>query len=70
MAGWGTFLGTIASQFQSRIERLKNERIKLIDEKIKLEAKRPVMVADVKRIIVVNERVSAIDKILANKASD
>ena len=67
--GWGSLFGKIAEQFQSRIERLKNEKAKLETEKKELEgsvwnAKRAV------RLTAIDRRLSELGRLLENKASD
>jgi uncharacterized protein (UPF0335 family) len=69
MGGWGGFLGKIADQFQGRVERLKNEKAKLEEEKRNLEggswdAKKAA------RIVVIDKRIAELSRLLENKASD
>lgn len=69
MAGWGDIFGKIGQQFQSRIERLKNERVNLIVERerlYKLECTGEVA----KKIAKIEVRISQIDDILINNAKD
>ena len=74
MAGWGNLFGKIAEQFQGRIERLKNEQVKLEGERdgikilnldINKEADRKKAI----RLGVVIKRIADIDKLLGNKAA-
>lgn len=74
MAGWGNLFGKIAEQFQGRIERLKNEKVKLEGERdgikilnldINKEADRKKAI----RLGVVIKRIADIDKLLGNKAA-
>ena len=69
MAGWGTFFGKIAEQFQGRIERLKNEKERLINERDVLLSK-DFSATAARRVPVINERLAKIDIALTTKASD
>ena len=69
MAGWGGFLGKIADQFQGRIGRAKNERVKL-DTELKQIMGRPATADSVMRASKINDRIKEIDIILRNKAAD
>jgi hypothetical protein len=74
MAGWGQFFGKIAEQFQGRIERLKNEKIKLEGERdaikiLKLDINNENDRKKAMRLDVITRRISDIDKLLASKAS-
>jgi uncharacterized protein (UPF0335 family) len=70
--GWegiGTLFGKVAQQFQGRIERLKNEREKLLKEINEIESRPPT--AD--SLIVATKkwnRVKEIDSILITNAKD
>jgi len=75
MAGWGNFFGKIAEQFQGRIERLKNEKIKLEGERDELK----ILNLDIHnegdrkkaiRLGIVIKRIADIDKLLTSKATD
>lgn len=69
MSGWGNFAGKIADQFQGRIERLKNEKRKLLNERNKLIMQE--FTVDLgHRVIAIDDRVSEINAILETKASD
>lgn len=75
MAGWGNFFGKIADQFQGRIERLKNEKANLEKEKKDLEGKsydinNPEDRKKMARYTVIVDRLSIINGVLGNKASD
>ena len=69
MAGWGDVFGKIAQHFQGRIERLKNEKASLENEKKFLQAKE-FSASGSRRITAIDDRLRIIDTILANKASD
>lgn len=69
MSGWGNLLGKIADQFAGRIERLKNEKNKLEDER-ELLTRQDWTSKSGRRVNDIDHRLLAIDKILANKASD
>lgn len=69
MGGWGGVLGKIAEQFQGRIERLKNEKARLKDEKKKLMDGESTDVSSA-RVVAIDKRLSEIEAILGNKASD
>lgn len=69
LEGLGKVFGKVADQFQGRIERLKNEREKLVTEKINLQRK----VCDEKiadRILTINARIVVIDGLLKSSAKD
>lgn len=69
MAGWGDVFGKIAQHFQGRIERLKNEKASLEDEKKFLQSKE-FSASGSRRITAIDDRLRVIDTILANKAND
>ena len=69
MAGWGGFFGKVADQFQGRIERLKNEKTKLLAERAKL-INSSATAASTERVLAIDKRLSEIQAILGNKASD
>lgn len=69
MPGWGNVFSKIADQFAGRVERLKNERVKLIVERdrlMKLEC--TTVVAN--KVSVIDKRLDEIDNILVNNAKD
>lgn len=68
--GLGTLVGKISQQFQTRIERLKNERDQLNAEKDILMAKKPLTARDANRIYSIDVRVCQIKLILENNAKD
>ena len=69
MAGWGGFFGKIAEQFQGRIERLKNEKEGLINERaFILQGKATTDVAN--RVVAIDIRLQQINAALSTKASD
>jgi hypothetical protein len=70
--GWegiGTLIGKISQQFQGRIERLKNE-------KTKLEQERKTLINGVcgekqaNRVIWIDNRIAVINGLLSSKAND
>ena len=69
MSGWGSLAGKIAEQFQSRIERLKNEKSRLEKERVDIE-KRDCTPDLAKRMTAINSRLIEIETILSNKAGD
>ena len=69
MAGWGGFFGKIADQFQGRIERLKNERVRLIVDRDRL-MKGDCTVEVAKKVSKIDARIKEIDNILINNAKD
>ena len=75
MAGWGNLFGKIADQFQGRIERLKNEKIKLEGERneiqrINMDINNPEHRKKAARLSIIVDRIAVIDKLLTSKASD
>lgn len=75
MAGWGNLFGKIADQFQGRIERLKNEKIKLEGERneiqrINMDINNSEHRKKAARLSVIVDRIAVIDKLLTSKASD
>lgn len=69
MAGWGTFLGKIAEQFQGRVERLKNEKVSLINER-KFIMSKEFSASGSRRVAAIDDRLQAIEAILSNNAKD
>lgn len=67
MANWGTLFGKIAEQFQGRIERLKNEKAKLENEKKNL-LWRPANAKTVMRIVAIDKRITELNRLLENNA--
>ena len=80
--GWGTFfggigeiLGKVGTYIPGRVEKLKNEKIKLEQEKNEIE-KINMDISNAEhrkkavRLNVVITRLIAIDKLLGNKATD
>ena len=70
LEGIGKVLGKIADNTMGRIERLKNEKVRLEEEHGKLLSKGKLSTADRVRVINIDRRLSEIKSILANKASD
>lgn len=71
--GWGAFgdvFKKISQQFQTRIERLKNERDQLNAEKESLLNKHPITARDADRVYKIDIRIGQIKQILANSARD
>lgn len=69
MAGWGNFFGKIAEQFQGRIERLKNEKEKLLDER-KILISKEYSASGGRRVVVIDDRLHELDILIENKAND
>lgn len=69
MAGWGNFFGKIAEQFQGRIERLKNEKEKLIDER-KILTSKEYSASSSRRVVVIDDRLHELDILIENAARD
>lgn len=70
--GWdgiGTLLGKLSTFIPGRVEKIKNERERLLDEKNTIESK-PFTIVGSKRVFAINERVRQIDSILRNNARD
>ena len=63
------FLDKISEHFQGRVERLKNEREKLKQEKDVLLS-RPCSPEAASRMSKINKRLAEIDQILITKAAD
>lgn len=70
MSGWGNVLGKVADQFQGRVERLKNERVRLVKEELELKKRRPITDKINSRVDAINKRKDEIDSLLSSKASD
>lgn len=68
MSGWGNLFGKIADQFQSRTERLKNEQTRLQDER-KILTSKQFSASGSRRLVVVDDRLREIAKILTNAAN-
>ena len=69
LEGIGKVFGKIADQFQGRFERLKNEKARLLDERKKL-MDAPASAKSTIRVIDIDTRVSEINTLLGNKATD
>lgn len=69
MSGWGNLFGKIADQFQGRIERLKNEKEKLLNERSQILSG-PVSDSRSERVVAINTRLQSIETALTTKASD
>lgn len=69
MAGWGTFFGKLSTFVPGRVEQMKNERERLLNERKAILDANPTA-ASIERITVINKRVSEINGILGNKAAD
>lgn len=70
--GWdgiGTLIGKITTFVPGRVEQMKNEKQRLLDERKKIMDKPATDVGSV-RVSVIDARVSQINSILGNKASD
>lgn len=68
MAGWGNFFGKIADQFQGRIERLKNEERKLINEQKKLMSMVRTPTGDA-RVAAIDNRLREITKTITTASN-
>ena len=71
---WGQVFGKIAEQFQGRIERLKNEKIKLEGERdgikiLNLDINKESDRKKAIRLGVVIKRIADITRLLENKAT-
>lgn len=69
MAGWGTFLGKLSTFVPGRVEQMKNEKQRLLNERKKI-LDLPASVSGAERVSAIDTRVSEINAILGNKASD
>jgi hypothetical protein len=70
--GWdgiGTLIGKVSTFIPGRVEQMKNEKARLLDERKTLLDISP-SVKSIERIGVINKRVSEINTILGNKAAD
>ena len=67
--GIGNIIGKISDHIQGRIERLKNEKERLINEKIEI-MRGPADIASTRKVDKINKRIEEINFILANKAKD
>lgn len=70
--GWegiGTLIGKLSTYIPGRIEKLKNEKKELENERRILKEKNCSASAS-RRIIVIDEQLSKIDTILGNAAKD
>lgn len=69
MAGWSDVFGKIAQWIPGKIEKIKNEKGALLNEKSILMSKEFSASAS-RRIVVIDERLVQINTILENRASD
>ena len=67
--GIGKVIGKISDQVQGRIERLKNEKVSLINER-KYLMEKPKTSTTINRILAIDDRLSEVSSILENKSSD
>jgi hypothetical protein len=70
--GWegiGTAIGKISTFIPGRVEKLKNEKARLLDERSKVLASAPTVVS-IKRVSSIDSRLCEINSILGNKAAD
>lgn len=67
--GIGSLIGKVTQWIPGRIEALKNERERLINEKKFLES-REFSASGSRRIIAINDRLRQIDQVLINSAKD
>lgn len=69
--GLGKILGKVSDQFQGRIERLKNEKTKLTEEKRSILANNaPITGRQLDRVLAIDKRVAEIRSILENNARE
>lgn len=69
MAGWGDLAGKVAQWFPGRIEKYKNERQDLINER-ELLFKKTFSASGSRRIEWIDARLRKLEELLVNKASD
>lgn len=69
LEGWGSFFGKLSTFVPGRVEQMKNEKKRLLDERKKIMDNRAT-VAGITRVNAIDLRVSSINSILGNKASD
>lgn len=69
MAGWGDLAGKVAQQFQSRVERLKNEKA-TIEKRLKVLENGDCTDASATEASKLVNRLDEIKNILANNAKD
>ena len=69
IGGFGTLAGKIAEQFQSRMERNKNEYDKLIKEKSDI-MRLPQNDSNTKRLDAINRRIDELEQFFKNNAKD
>jgi hypothetical protein len=69
MSGWGNFFGKIADQFSGRIERIKNEKVRLENER-KILISKEFSASGSRRVIAIDARLLEINNILGNSAKD
>jgi len=70
--GWegiGTLIGKLSTFLPGRIEGLKNEKERLLNERVILMSKDFSASASM-RVIAIDERLCAINKIISNAAKD
>ena len=67
--GWGSVLGKIFTFIPGRVERLKNERDRLVQEKTELLRGR-ANATRVARVQELTDRIAALDLKLRNKTQD
>lgn len=67
--GIGKAIGKIADNTQGRVERLKNEKDRLENER-KILTSKTFSASGSRRVIAIDARLREIEGILANKASD
>lgn len=70
MAGWGDFFGKVSQQFQGRIERLKNEKIKLEKRLSEIKKSKSSTLSEAAEATRITQRLEEIKAILISKASD
>lgn len=67
--GIGSLIGKATQWIPGRIEALKNERERLLNER-KILTSKEFSASDSRRIIAINDRLRQIDQVLINSAKD
>lgn len=69
LEGIGKVFGKVADQVQGRVERLKNEKQRLENER-KILTSKEYSASGSRRVVVIDKRLLEIDAILVNNAHD
>ena len=67
--GIGKVIGKVADNIQGRVERLKNEKERLINERKEIMCN-PPNAKSTDRVVAIGKRLCEIETIISNKASD